>query len=40
MILLAKSENILPFDGEVYYIKDFLPKDQLQGYFDKLYNEI
>jgi len=40
MILLDKSENILPFDGEVYYIKDFLPKDQLQGYFDKLYNEI
>ena len=40
MILLANSENILPFDGAVFYIKDFLPEDQLHGYFDKLYDEI
>jgi len=40
MILLANTKNLLPFDGEVYYIKDFLPEDQLQGYFDKLYGEI
>ncbi len=40
MMLLPNSDNILPFDGEVYYIKDFLPAERLLDYFDKLYNEI
>jgi len=40
MNLLANSQNLLPYDGEVYYLKDFLPEDRLTGYFDHLFNKI
>ncbi|MDZ7612975.1 MAG: alpha-ketoglutarate-dependent dioxygenase AlkB [Flavobacteriaceae bacterium] len=31
MNLLANSQNLLPYDGEVYYLKDFLPRTGYLG---------
>jgi len=37
MPLLAEQANLAPFDGELYYLPQFYPREQADVYFQQLY---